>query len=122
MINVVCVAGRLTRDIDTREVNGKTVGNFTLAVDRPYQKGTTDFIDCTFWNAEKLAQYLTKGKGIGVNGSLQIDNFEDKEGNKRKKAYVNVNSIYFLPASKESSKNIAEEAKEVEFDESDLPF
>lgn len=125
MINSVVIAGRLTRDIEVRHTqSGKAVGHFTLAIDRQMQKGVTDFIDCVLWNAEKIAPYLTKGKPISVVGSIQVRNWEDKEGNKRKVVEVKVDRISFLPDSRQqpSSQSNNDVYQEVPFTEDDLPF
>ena len=126
-MNQINLIGRLTRDIEVRQTtSGKAVGNFTIAVNRQFQRDTTDFIDCTLWNCEKLSPYLVKGKGLGVTGSLYVENYEDKEGNKRKKAFVNVNVVHFLPESKGQSHGSTEpqgeEYAEVPFTEDNLPF
>ena len=89
MINNVTIAGRLTRDVELRYTgSGTPVGNFTLAVDRPFKNAQgekeVDFINCVIWrkSAEALANYTKKGSAIAVVGRIQVRNYENKEGAK----------------------------------------
>lgn len=126
MINQIVIAGRLTRDCEVKHFDNSCVGRFTLAVDRPKYKDKdkeTDFIDCQMWNCEKLAPYLVKGKPIAVTGSLEVRNWEDKEGNKRKAVEVKVDRVSFLPDGKGQDRPKSnDEPAEVPFEELDLPF
>ena len=127
MVNNVVIAGRITKDIEIRQFDNSSVGRFTLAVERPKYKDKekeTDFIECSMWNADKLAQYLTKGKPIAVVGSIQTRTWDDKDGNKRKSVEVKVDRISFLPDSKRDGQAPAQsnEYQEVPFTEDDLPF
>ena len=107
MLNVAIIMGRLTRDPELRRTNsGKPVAGFTVAVDRDYapegQEKETDFIDCVAWNgtAEFVEKYFKKGSMIVVNGRLQIRNWTDKDGNKRKSAEVLASNVYFGESKK----------------------
>lgn len=106
MLNHITVMGRMTRDPELRLTqSGVSVANFTLAVDRDYNKGEdkqTDFIDCTAWRhtADFINNYFRKGSMAVVDGRLQIDNYTDNDGNKRRTAKVNVDSIYFGDSKK----------------------
>ena len=103
MLNHITLMGRLTRDVEVKQTNGGTaVCNFTMAVDRDIpNKSTgereTDFIDCVAWGhtANFIGKYCVKGSLVAVDGRLQIREWTDKDGNKRRNAEVNVNSIYF---------------------------
>ena len=76
-LNNVVIVGRLTKDVELKQAGESTVANFTLAVDKPYNKEKehpeANWIDCVAWNktAEFISKYFTKGKKIGVTGSLQ---------------------------------------------------
>lgn len=102
MLNRVTMMGRLTRDPELRHTNsGTAVASFTLAVERDYRdKSTgqkaTDFIDVVAWRgaAEFAAQYLHKGSMASVDGKLQIRDWQDRDGNKRRNAEVVADSIY----------------------------
>ena len=107
MLNVAIIMGRLTRDPELRRTNsGKPVAGFTVAVDRDYapegQEKETDFIDCVAWNgtAEFVEKYFKKGSMIVVSGRLQIRNWTDKDGNKRKTAEILASSVYFGESKK----------------------
>ena len=112
MLNFICVMGRLTRDVELRRTNsGKPVASFTVAVDRDYapdgQERETDFIDCVAWNgtAEFVDKYFNKGSMIVVHGRLQIRNWTDKEGNKRRSAEILASNVYFGDSKKSQDGN-----------------
>lgn len=93
MLNHITIMGRLTRDPELRRTNtGKAVTSFTLAVDRDYaEKGAereTDFIECVAWRgtAEFVDKYFGRGQMAVVSGRLQIRDWEDKGGNRRRSA------------------------------------
>lgn len=103
MLNRISLMGRLTRDPELRRTsNGTAVTSFTLAVDRDIaNKETgekeTDFIDCVAWRgtAEFIEKYFAKGRMAVVSGRLQIRNWTDKDGAKRRTAEVLVDNVYF---------------------------
>lgn len=102
MLNRIVLMGRLTRDPELRRTqNGTAVASFALAVDRDYAaqgaERETDFIDIVAWRgtAEFAQKYFSKGRMAVVAGRLQIRNWEDKDGNKRRSAEVVADSIYF---------------------------
>lgn len=109
MLNCISVAGRLVRSPELRRTNsGKAVTSFTLAVDRDFKNQQTgekevDFLDCTAWGAtaETVERYFRKGQMAMVTGRLQIRQYTDKNGQKRRTAEILVNCIYFC-GSKES--------------------
>lgn len=112
MINRIVLVGRLTKDPDLRYTpNGKSVASFTLAVNRRFsnQSGEreTDFIDIVVWGktAETCANYLGKGRLAGVEGRLQIRNFETKDGQKRKAAEVVADDVIFLDSGNKQKAN-----------------
>jgi len=99
-INRVILIGNLVRDVDLRySQNGTAIANFTLAVNDGYgDKKTVDFIRVTAWKktAENVANYCGKGSKVAVEGRLKQQNWEDKDGNRREKVYVNAQQIMFL--------------------------
>ena len=103
MLNHIVIMGRLARDPELRRTgSGTAVTSFTLAVDRDFGKNEngereTDFIDCTAWRqtGEFVSKYFTKGRMAVVSGRLQIRNWTDKEGNKRRSAEVVADNVYF---------------------------
>lgn len=103
MLNHITIMGRLTRDPELRYTQSQTpVASFTLAVDRDYGsrdggEKQTDFIDCVAWRqtAEFVSKYFQKGSMAVVSGRLQIRDWTDREGGKRRSAEVVVDNVYF---------------------------
>ena len=102
MLNHIVLMGRLTRDPELRRTgSGVAVASFTLAVDRDFAaqgaERETDFVDIVAWRntAEFVSKYFTKGRMAVVSGRLQIRNWTDKEGNKRRSAEVVADNVYF---------------------------
>ena len=99
MINKAILMGRLTRDPELRHTgSGTPVCSFSIAIDNGYgENRQTDFINCVAWNktAEFVEKYFTKGRMVVVSGALQIRNYTDKDGNKRRNAEVIANNVYF---------------------------
>ena len=102
MLNYCVLMGRLTRDPELRKTgSGVSVTSFSLAVDRDFkgQNGEkeTDFIDIVAWKntAEFVSKHFTKGRMAVVEGRLQIRDWTDKDGNKRRTAEVVADSVYF---------------------------
>lgn len=101
-LNHITIMGRLTRDPELRRTgSGTAVTSFTLAVDRDFksQDGSkeTDFIDVVAWRgtAEFASKYFTKGRMAVVDGRLQIRDWTDKDGGKRRSAEVIAENVYF---------------------------
>ena len=108
MLNKIFIMGRLTRDPELRRTqSGTPVTSFSLAVDRDFKSQSgekeTDFIDVVAWRstAEFVAKYFTKGRMAVVEGRLQMRDWTDKDGNKRRSAEVIVTSIYFGDSKKD---------------------
>ena len=102
MLNHIVIMGRMTRDPELRKTpNGTSVASFTLAVDRDLTpKGAekeTDFIDCVAWagTADFVSGYFFKGSMAVVDGRLQLRDWKDKDGNKRRSAEVVADNVYF---------------------------
>ena len=103
MLNHIIIMGRLARDPELRHTQtGTPVASFTLAVDRDFRdkntgERTTDWIDVVAWrgSAEFVSKYFTKGRMAVVEGRLQIRDWTDKDGNKRRAAEVVADNIYF---------------------------
>lgn len=111
MLNKIIIMGRMVSDPELRRTgSGTAVASFTLAVDRDFSgkdsgEKETDFIDCTAWRntAEFVSKYFSKGRMAVVSGRLQIRNWTDKEGNKRRSAEVVADQVYFADSKKEES-------------------
>jgi single-strand DNA-binding protein len=109
MLNHIVIMGRLTRDPELRRTgSGLAVASFSVACERDYPNKETgekevDFIDCVAWRqtGEFVSKWFTKGSMIVVAGRLQIRNWTDKDGNKRKTAEVVADNVYFGESKKD---------------------
>ena len=101
MLNRIVLMGRLTHDPELRRTQSDTpVCSFSFAVDRDYKRDgekETDFIDIVAWRstADFVGKYFTKGRMAVVEGRLQIRDWTDKEGGKRRSAEVIADNVYF---------------------------
>jgi single-strand DNA-binding protein len=107
-MNKATLIGRLAADPELRQTgSGIAVTSFTIAVDRPYTKGSdrqTDWIDIVAWRntAEFVCKYFQKGSPIVVEGSIQTRMWEDKAGQKRKSVEIVAENVEFVPRSKDA--------------------
>jgi single-strand DNA-binding protein len=138
MLNQVTIMGRLGRDPELRRTgSGTAVTSFSLAVDRDYTgkdggERQTDWIDCVAWRntAEFINSYFSKGRMAVVVGRLQVRDWTDDHGNKRKATEVIVDSIYFGDSKREATgSNGAQQAyppeqqfQALDGDDAQLPF
>lgn len=97
-MNLTVLTGNIATDIELRQVGDTVVTSINLAVRDNFKKDVTHFIRVEAWGktAELLNQYCSKGSKIGVEGSLKVDKFKDKEGNNREVTKVNASRIEFL--------------------------
>lgn len=109
MINSTVLMGRLTYEPELKVTpSGVSVCQFQIAVDRNYtpkgEERKADFIDCTAWRqtAEFVCRYFHKGSMIALEGSIQTENFTDRDGNKRKSVTVVANNVSFCGSKAES--------------------
>lgn len=147
MLNRIILMGRLTRDPELRHTQaGIPVASFTLAVDRDFKSKdggdkATDFIDVVAWRqtAEFVSRYFTKGRMAVAEGRLQIREWTDKEGGKRRSAEVIADNVYFgegkrdsepgafIPQARDSALGFTpppagDQFAELDGDDGDLPF
>ncbi len=104
-LNKVMLMGNLTRDVELRHTaNNTAIAKFGLAVNRRWkspegeQREEVTFVDCEAFGrtAEVLSQYLAKGRPVFLEGRLKLDQWEDKEGQKRSKMLVVVEGFQFI--------------------------
>ena len=109
-INRVMLAGNLTRDPQVKFfANERAVANFGIAINNRFKtadgqmKEETTFVDVEAWGrtAELVGQYLTKGRACFIEGRLKLDNWEDKDGQKRQKLKVVADNVQFLDFGKD---------------------
>lgn len=140
MINKVILIGRLTAQPELKKTSsGVSICSFSIAVQRNYKGADgsypTDFINIVTWRntAEFVCKFFTKGQLIGIVGSIQSRNYEDKNGNKRTAVEVVADEAQFVESKRESSYTEPQEfnappvagGNDVEFEEvedDDLPF
>lgn len=148
-MNRTVLVGRLTKDVDLRYTqNGKAVGNFTLAVNRPFKNSAgeneADFILCQAWGkqAENLANYMKKGSQVGVDGRIATRSYDNNQGQRVFVTEVVADNVQFLESkgSQQSTQqqrvdtynnqvqqaqqqpNLQGEGQQIDIDDSDLPF
>ena len=126
-MNIIALSGRLTKDPELKSgQSGKAYARFTLAVDRPMQKGEADFINCVAFGktAELIGEYLRKGRKVGVIGRLQMSKYE-VNGEKRTSYDVIVETLEFLESKNtaKAEENATSEIQEVNSSDDDgFPF
>ncbi|MCI9649510.1 single-stranded DNA-binding protein [Oscillibacter sp.] len=110
MLNRIVLMGRLTRDPELRRTqSGTAVTSFSIACDRDFKsqggEKETDFIDIVAWRgtAEFVSKYFTKGRMAIVEGRLQIRDWTDNNGSKRRSAEVIADNIYFGDSKRDSA-------------------
>ena len=113
MLNHIVLMGRLTRDPELRYTQSQLpVATFSLACERDFggrdgSEKQTDFIDIVAWRqtAEFVSKYFTKGAMAVVSGRLQLRDWTDKEGNKRRSAEVVADNVYFGESKRSREEN-----------------
>ena len=138
MLNEIVLMGRLTRDPELRRTDsGVAVASFAIAVDSDYKdkegNRKTIFVECVAWRqtGEFVSKYFSKGRMAVVKGKLDIREWTDKEGNKRRTAEIVAENIYFGDSKKEDSgsdyaapayQQPGGDLEPIEDDDSQLPF
>lgn len=133
MMNNVVIVGRLTKDPELRYLtSGTAVATFTMAIDRDYKNKdgsiTTDFIPVEIMGkpAEFVANYITKGRLVAIQGSVRVDRYETPDGEKRTFTKVAGRNIQALESkSKVEQGEQAPQEAPAEFsavDDDDVPF
>ena len=124
MINRINVIGRLTKDPEARHTNsGTAVTSFTVAVERNFSNANgekeTDFIPVITWRglADNCGKYLSKGRLVAVDGTLQIRNYEANDGSRRSIAEIIADNVQFLEKA-EKKEDIYEDINALE----DIPL
>ena len=110
-LNTCVLMGRLTKDVELKQTKDTFITNFTLAVDKPYNKNNdhpeANWIDCVAFGktAEFISKYFHKGSKFAVTGRLQTRAYENKEGAKIKVTEVVVESVEFVESKKQNEEN-----------------
>ncbi|HHO42502.1 MAG TPA: single-stranded DNA-binding protein [Epsilonproteobacteria bacterium] len=147
MFNKVILAGNLARDIEVRYSGQTAIGNTAIATNRKYKTSTGElkeevmFIDITFWGrtAEVAHQYLKKGSQVLIEGRLVLDSWTDKEGQKRSKHSISVETLQMLggreanansynqpaqqqPAQQQAPQQQSHQVPEIDINDDEIPF
>ena len=126
-MNKVILIGNLVRDLETRETpSGKTVANFSIAVNRPFSNDT-DFFNITVWDkqAENCAKFLKKGSKVGIVGYLYNRSYEANDGTKRTVTEVNATEVEFLTPKQAEEQVVSVKRERPQLEEiegNQLPF
>jgi single-strand DNA-binding protein len=104
-VNTICVIGNLATDVELRDVGEKHVAKFLLAVDRYSKEGGADFVGVSAWErqGELCAQYLTKGRRVGIEGYLRSHSWEDDQGKRRRDVEIVARKVDFLTGPREEA-------------------
>lgn len=129
-MNTAILIGNITNDLEVRPAGQSNVLKFGLGVRGNFKKDETNFIQVEAWgkNAENIAKYFEKGSKILIQGELKQNRFEDKDGNKREKVYVNVDKFEFLESKGSNQGQTKQQANDpfananADVSNSDLPF
>jgi single-strand DNA-binding protein len=126
-MNKVILSGNLGQDPELRQVGDTSVTSFSLATTKRYKTKTGEKAKKTEWHnvkawgkkGEVINQYLKKGNSVLIEGELQYEKWEDKNGNKRQRATVVLNDFEFIGGKTEAQPQTTQATKE---DPNDLPF
>ena len=135
-VNKVFLMGNLTRDVQVKHTaNNTAVANLGLAVNRRYRNAggemqeETTFVDCEAWGrtAETMGKYLAKGRPVFIEGRLRLNEWEDRDGNRRSKLLVVVDTFTFVDSrsgggGSQSSSNYSQAAPSSGPSDDDIPF
>ena len=104
-MNQVALVGRIATEIELKYLkDGTPVANFNLAIDG-YKQDETYFFEIVCWGntAENTAEYMEKGREVGISGELQQDKWQNDDGYNRSKVKVNARQVKFLSGSDNSN-------------------
>ena len=115
-MNKLTIIGNLTRDVELRTTqSGKSVANFTVAVNRRVklgEKSEADFFRVSVWDkqAETCQKYLAKGRKVCVIGSVSVSTYNANDGSTRATLEVFAQDVEFLDGAKQDAPQTAHEA------------
>ena len=121
--------GNLGHDAVRKEVNGKTVLNFSAAHNQKFRdsQGVLNeritWVDCSYWGNENVAQFLTKGRQVYVEGTPALDSYVSKAGEHTNALKLHVFGLQLLSKPREESgQTDADEINALADPADDLPF
>jgi single-strand DNA-binding protein len=105
-LNIVAFGGRLAADPEQKTINGNDCVKFRIVVNNGVEDGpnnNTLYIDAEWWNPNKGAQYLEKGKKVEITGRMMMSHWIDKNDNsKRSRPFVKIISLELRGSSKKT--------------------
>lgn len=117
-MNLVVLTGRLTREVEVREIpNGTHVAEFSIAVRRETKEDMADFVNVQAWRqqADYLSSHAHKGTLISVQGKYREDKYVDRDGINQRKIYIMADRVEVLSQPKEVEKKPSVEQSNKEF-------
>lgn len=108
-MNNVILIGRLTKDAEAKDINDGKVLSFTLAVNRNYlnkdNERETDFLPVSYWTdyADKLVNYLKKGRLVCVQGSIRVKSYKNQEEKIMYFTEISAKNIQFLGSDRKEN-------------------
>ncbi len=133
-INLIVLGGNLTRDPELKyTATGTAICEFTIANSKKWKDANGDwkekpgFYNCICWGrrGETINEHFSKGKSIQVQGELEFQQWEDKDGNKRNAVKINVSTFWFVGSkdgANSSSGSNASSLPSNDIDEEEIPF
>ena len=125
-INSINVTGRITADFELRHTtSGTAVCDIPVAINSGWgDKQKTIFIDVTVWGktGESCSQHLGKGSPIGVTGRLDFEQWDGKDGERRKKYKITADNVSFLPRQKNGGDGQQTQHEDPDIDDGPVPF
>lgn len=138
-MNTINLIGRLGKDWELKQAqNGKSYAKNSLAVTRAFDRDKTDWFYVTAFGkaAETLANYTKKGSQLGITGRIQVDQYQDNQGNNRTSYDVVIRESTFLDNKNDNQQNnsqvyqqsnhepdpFANDSQQIEISNSGLPF
>lgn len=140
-MNHITLMGRLGSDPELRYTQGgHAVANARLATSKTWTDSKGERQEKTEWHtlvlwgkqAENFEKFMHKGKQVLVEGSLEYSEWEDKDGQRRSKAEINVSRFHFIgnseggrsdrPRGNDNGGGGAEEKFDQSFNDDDIPF
>jgi single-strand DNA-binding protein len=105
-INNVMLVGRITKELELKQVGEKNLLKFSIACNR-MKKDEADFINCVAWEktAEIISKFCSKGSKVGIVGRIQTGSYDDKEGKKVYTTDIVVQQVQFLDSKKKDGAN-----------------
>ena len=135
-MNKVILIGNLASDVETRTTSGGVTNcTFKLAVQRRFSNAQgvreADFLPIVCWRqtAELATKYLSKGRKVAVEGSIQTRSYDAQDGTKRYVTEIIANNVEFLTKREDTNSDastVGEHASNnnrfTEVDDDELPF